>query len=152
MTKPHAVVSESGVLPPDQTGTATPPPSDPFDLANLRLDQSFIETAGVKKLLRTVPTRKPSPQDFVRVHPGSDYRENLALIELKEDREVYLVTPAIASELPGEFQMYTIFTAINRQGVVFLGRSGCQDPMGGCSSGTEAPPTPPSWPRDGGCA
>ena len=42
---------------------------DPFDLANLRLDQSFVETAGVKKLLTTVPVRKPNPQDFVRVHP-----------------------------------------------------------------------------------
>src|SRR5215471_18070909 len=30
---------------------ATP---DPFDLAKLRLDQSFVEAAGVKKLLTTV--------------------------------------------------------------------------------------------------
>jgi hypothetical protein len=28
---------------------------DPFDLDGLRLDQSFIETAGVKKLLTTAP-------------------------------------------------------------------------------------------------
>jgi hypothetical protein len=40
--------------------------SDPFDLSKLRLDQSFTETAGVKKLLTTVPVRKPSPQDYVR--------------------------------------------------------------------------------------
>ena len=42
---------------------STPPP-DPFDLNNLRLDQSFVESAGVKKLLTTVPVRKPNPQDF----------------------------------------------------------------------------------------
>jgi hypothetical protein len=34
------------------------PALDPFDLNNLRLDQSFVETAGVKKLLTTVPVRR----------------------------------------------------------------------------------------------
>jgi hypothetical protein len=93
---------------------------DPYDLNNLRLDQSFVESAGVKKLLTTIPVRKPNPQDFVRVHPESEYRATLAIIELKEDREIYLVPPPIARELPGEFVMATIYAAINRQGVVFL--------------------------------
>ena len=93
---------------------------DPFDLANLRLDQSFVESAGVRKLLTTVPVRKPNQQDFVRVHPDPEYRATLAIIELKEDREIYLVPPSMARELPGEFVMATIYAAINRQGVVFL--------------------------------
>jgi hypothetical protein len=96
------------------------PASDPFDLTNLRLDQSFVESAGVKKLLTTIPVRKPSPQDFVRVHPDPEYRAVLAIIELKDDREIYLVPAPMARELPGEFAMATIYTAINRQGVVFL--------------------------------
>jgi hypothetical protein len=94
--------------------------SDPFDLANLRLTQDFVETAGVKRLLTTVPVRKPNPQDFVRTHPDSDYRAALAIIELRDDREIYLVPPDIARELPGEFVMAMVFTAINRQGVVHL--------------------------------
>jgi hypothetical protein len=94
--------------------------SDPFDLTNLRLDQSFVESAGVKKLLTTVPVRKPNPQDYVRVHPSPEYRAALAIIELKDDREIYLVPPPIARELPGEFTMAMIYTAINRQGAVFL--------------------------------
>lgn len=93
---------------------------DPFDLTNLRLDQSFVNSAGVKKLLTTVPVRRPNPQDFVRVHADPEYRAALAIIELKEDREVYLVPPAVARELPGEFVMATVYTAINRQGVVHL--------------------------------
>ena len=40
------------------------PSADPFDPENLRLDQSFTEAAGVKKLLTTVPVRKPKSQDF----------------------------------------------------------------------------------------
>jgi len=93
---------------------------DPFDLASLRLNPSFVETAGVKKLLTTVPARRPSPQDFIRVHPAPEYRENFALIDLKDDREDYLVRPEILPELLGEVVYKTIFTAINRQGVVFL--------------------------------
>jgi hypothetical protein len=96
------------------------PEDDPLDLSKYRLDQSFTETAGVKKLLTTVPVRKPNPQDFVRVHAGEDYRDDFALIELKDDRENYLVQPLIAREIPGEFFMATIRTAINRQGNVFL--------------------------------
>ena len=47
----------------EQEATNTQAP-DPFDPANLRLDQSFTETVGVKKLRLTIPVRKPSPQDF----------------------------------------------------------------------------------------
>lgn len=93
---------------------------DPFDLASLRLDQSFIETAGVRKLLTTVPVGKPNSQDFVRVHPGAEYRETLAAIEWKEDREFYVVVPDVAKELPGECVFVTLFTAVNRQGVARL--------------------------------
>ena len=57
------------------SGTTPQAPPDPFDPANLRLSQSFTETVGVKKLLTTVPVRKPSPQEFVRVHPDPEYRE-----------------------------------------------------------------------------
>ena len=57
-------------------GTKTADIDDPFaDLASLRLDQDFTETCGVKKLLRTIPVRKPNQQDFVRVHPDPAYRE-----------------------------------------------------------------------------
>jgi hypothetical protein len=98
--------------------TAAPP--DPFDIASLRLNSSFLETAGVKRLLTTVPARRPSPQDFFRVHPAPEYRENFAMIDLKDDREDYLVRPEIFQELAGEVVFKTVFTAINRQGVVFL--------------------------------
>ena len=93
---------------------------DPFDPENLRLDQSFVETSGVKKLLTTVPVRKPNNQDFVRVHPDEAYRLTSAIIELKDDREVYLVLPHVAHQLPGECSPVILYTAINRQGVVFL--------------------------------
>ena len=101
--------------------TENSPAPNPFDPAALRLDQSFAETVGVKKLLTTVPVRKPNRQDFVRVHPDQTYRLTpAAIIELKEDREVYLLTPAMAMELRGEFAAATLFTPVNRQGVLHL--------------------------------
>jgi hypothetical protein len=94
---------------------------NPFDPAALRLDQSYADTVGVKKILTTVPVRKPNRQDFVRVHPASEYRLTpAAIIEVKEDREVYLVTPDMAQALPGEFATVTLFTVINRQGTLHL--------------------------------
>jgi hypothetical protein len=93
---------------------------DPFDPKNLRLDQSFIETAGVHKLLTTVPVRKPLSQDFMRVRKEENYRATVAVIELKADREIFLVPPAIARELPGEYHSVILYTAISRQGVISL--------------------------------
>jgi hypothetical protein len=85
---------------------------DPFDPENLRLDQSFVETSGVRKLLTTVPVRKPNNQDFIRIHPGETYRLTAAVIELKEDREIYLVLPTVAAQFPGECAPVTLYTGI----------------------------------------
>jgi hypothetical protein len=74
----------------------------------------------VKKLLKTVPVHKPNFQDFVRVHPSPEYRENFPIIELKDEREEYVISARLVPELVGEFVTKTLFTAINRQGVVFL--------------------------------
>ena len=119
MNKPTIHAVDPGPSDKDEPTPATPAP-DPFDLASLRLNPSFLETAGVKKLVTTVPARRPNPQEFFRVHPAPEYRENFAMIDLKEDREDFLVRPELVPELVGEVVYKTIVTAINRQGVVFL--------------------------------
>jgi hypothetical protein len=121
MTKPNLDIAPAADLVIDRIETPPASNDDPFaDLSKLRLTQDFVETAGVKKLLTTVPVRKPNAQDFVRVHHDSAYRMAFAAIELKDDREIYLLLPEIAQQLPGEFIMITLHTAINRQGVVHL--------------------------------
>jgi hypothetical protein len=94
--------------------------ADAFDLAKLRLGQNFAEAIGVRKALLTVPVRKPDRQWFVRVHPDPAYRLDVAVLELKDERETYLVDPALLPELPGEVAPKILFTAINRQEVLFL--------------------------------
>ncbi len=95
---------------------------DPFDPASLRLTGDFTAAVGVKKALLTVPVRKPDKSWFVRTHPSENYRIETAVIELKEDRELYLVAPALWQELATEstFSPRALFTAVNRQGVVFI--------------------------------
>jgi hypothetical protein len=93
---------------------------DPFNPANLRIDLDISEGIGVKKAIITIPVRKPNGQDFVRVHAGPDYRLPVAVIELRDDRETFLVPPSIARDIPGECIMTTLYTCINRQGVPFL--------------------------------
>ena len=95
-------------------------PPDPFNPEALRLDLSFTEGAAVKKLLTSIPVRKPGQQDWVRVNPAEDYRLSVTLIVLKDDRESYLVPQSMASELVGEWTPHTLYTVINRQGVLSL--------------------------------
>jgi hypothetical protein len=118
--KPHVIEDDVQSQPDPIETAATPVADDPFDLTKLRLSQDFVETAGVKKLLTTVPVRKPHPQEFIRVHPEPKYRAALAVIELKNDREFYLLTPDIARELPGEYVSVMLYTVTNRQRVTFL--------------------------------
>ncbi len=106
---------------------ATP---DPFDPAALRMSQDFAALANVKPILATVPARKPNKQDYVRVRPSEDYQLTTALLELKEERETYLVATELRHELFGELVPVTIFTAINRQGVVSLWRCRLPDETG----------------------
>lgn len=91
-----------------------------FSLNDYILPQNFGEMVGVKKLLTTVPVRKPDRQWFVRVRVGEEWRCPIATIELKEEREVYLLSPGVAQEFPEETKPQMLFTAINRQNTIFL--------------------------------
>lgn len=93
---------------------------DPFDLKALRLSQDFASSIGVKKVLATVPCRKPRPQEFVRVRQGVDWRFETAVLEDKENREIYLVHRDLWNELASEIHPVCLFLAINRQGDVFV--------------------------------
>jgi hypothetical protein len=112
------------IAPATEPDVPAPPSADPdpFDPACLRLSQDFAASMGVKKALLTLPVRKPDKSWFVRVHPNAGYQLQTAVIELKEDRETYLVAPSLWPDLAAEstFSPRALFTAMNRQGVLFL--------------------------------
>ena len=105
---------------PQQPDSISSPSTDAFDLDRLRLPQDFGSVIGVKKIITTVPIRKPHRQEFVRVHPDEARRLQTAVIEIKEDRETYLIDPSLWPELSDEVVPKILFTTITRQGDVFL--------------------------------
>jgi hypothetical protein len=89
-----------------------------FDFNALRLSQAYEQTAGVEKLLTTVPVRKPNKTEFVRVHPEMHF--DTMLLELKEDRESYLVLPHLLADVSGIAVPVCLRLAVNRAAVLFL--------------------------------
>jgi hypothetical protein len=117
-----ANASAQGTTPAEGAPAAEAAALDPFDPARLRLPQDHAVASGVKKALTTVRVRKPDKSWFVRAHPDPQYRLQTYVLELKEDREVYLVAPALWQKLAAEptFKPKLFVTAINRQGDLFL--------------------------------
>jgi hypothetical protein len=88
-------------------------------LASIRLDQSYTETAlGVRRVLSTVPVRKPGKTDFIRVHP--DHFLDCFCVELKAEGEIYFVTPSAAQFIPEFCEPVRLRQCVTRQGVSFL--------------------------------
>lgn len=93
---------------------------DELDLTRLRLPQNFAAQTGVKKLLTTVPVRKPDRSVFVRVRPDPSFRFQANVLEQEGGRESYIVTPDVADVLGSLVAAKELYTAIDRQGTVFL--------------------------------
>lgn len=93
---------------------------DPFDPAALRLSQDFAATIGVKKVLTSLPVRKPKRQEFVRTLAGEDWRLQTCALEDKSKGDTYLVAPALWPELGQEIYPVCLFVTCNRQADLFL--------------------------------
>jgi hypothetical protein len=114
---------EADVSPAPSTPTSPDSGPDPFDPASLRLSQDLDASMGVQEILLTVPVRKPSKSGFFRVHPSPHYTLPTILLELEEGRgETYLVAPGLRAALAAEpaCAPWQLYTAMDRQGVLFL--------------------------------
>ncbi len=94
--------------------------NNPFAPENLRMSQTFGTELGVEKLLSHISVRKPHKQEFLRVHKSEGHRLDTAVLEFKEDREVYLVDPQMQAALLQDIFPARLYTCINRQGVLFF--------------------------------
>lgn len=93
---------------------------DPFSLDNLRLSQDFDNVVGVQRMLITVPVRKPTRQEFIRVRSGPEWQLDTALLHFKEDSETYLVAPDLWSEIYDDMALRRLMLAITRRGTLFI--------------------------------
>jgi hypothetical protein len=113
-------IPKTQTVPSNQASPDTAP--DPFDPTKLRLSPNLGAGSAVKKLITTIPVRKPSKEWFVRCHLDAGYRLETNVLELKEDNETYLVAPDLWADLAGEstFSPRALVTAINTGGTLFI--------------------------------
>src|SRR6516165_2325729 len=108
------------------------PDEKQLDPEHFRIDQSELDQPVAKTILTNIPIRKPESLEFIRVHPGKDYRMGpIPFIALKQSKEFYVVDPALRSQLrTREYWIGTVFLATNRQEKPFLWIVTTQSPTG----------------------
>jgi hypothetical protein len=87
---------------------------------SLRLDEGSMSLdLGVNREIVTIPVRKPAKDEWVRVNPDEAFTLQTGVVELKTERETYLVArplwPLLANE--STFSCRTLFSAVTRAGV-----------------------------------
>jgi hypothetical protein len=94
--------------------------TDPTDLLSLAIDPATYLQSGAVTRVRQILAGRPGPQTFFRVHPSPDYRRAYKMVEIKEERENYIVMPAFESEISEEIVVKMIYTTIDRNGTICL--------------------------------
>lgn len=87
-----------------------------FDPRALALSQNFAALVGVKKELSRVAIQRPPDQSFFCPHSDPCRRIEVAALVVKEDRETYVVVPALCDELQGEWAAKILVPCQTRQG------------------------------------
>jgi hypothetical protein len=117
-------------IPPSESFVAeVPPPNgepseaaayDPFDTERLR--SASLENIAVEKITLTIPVKRPTRNEFFRVHPDPSMVVDWFVLERDDDmdHQVYWVTEEFRGDLVDELKPVRIFTCINKRGTVFL--------------------------------
>jgi hypothetical protein len=92
---------------------------DPYNPARFRLDQDYT-TLQVETVAVSIPVRKPNKQEFIRIRPEPGFQVAVALLELQEDRDHYLISPECVGAVADHCAPVTLYTAVNRHGALFL--------------------------------
>ena len=111
--------------------TEEPVPNNPdseelIDLEAIRMSQSFGAQSEVRKLLTTVPVRKPNRTQFCRTH--ADYRLDVHLLKYGETDDSYIVTKAVLAEVLQLAKAYRLVLAVDRLGTPFIWPLALPDP------------------------
>lgn len=89
------------------------------DLSRLKLATAAEATVS-RKVLMTVPCRKPGRQEWIRVRSGDEWKLSTNTLVSREENKVYLVEPELWPQVVGDLVPTQLVTVINRQGVVSL--------------------------------
>lgn len=108
-----------------------------FDPVRLRLPQTF--EGGAVTRTSTITARKPDRHNWFMVHPDADgYHFSTLVLDIKADRELYLIAPELRDELGVELVPRMIVPCITRQATIFLWPLALPDSNGRANSWTES--------------
>lgn len=86
-----------------------------IDPAALTISMDFA--GGIeKKTSLKVPIMRPNPQVWFCPSADEAWRQQVAVLELKEDREHYIVTPSLVPELSSEIVFKLLVGCMTKQG------------------------------------
>lgn len=94
--------------------------STDLDLTKLTLTQNFSQLAGVKKVVTTVPTRKPNKQLWLRVRSGAEWQVQVLTLTMQDTGDVYFVHPDLYGELADDVRPMMLYLYITRDGTLCL--------------------------------
>lgn len=136
---PAAPIPASPPASPAAAGPRPEPP-DPFDPASLRLGADYSAGLGVRKVISTIPNRKPNKSEWFRVRPGEEWRLQTAVLELEKgvERSTYLVAPSLWPDLSGEISPALLLTCVNRANDLFIWRVKLPGPDGRSNTWTDS--------------
>jgi hypothetical protein len=92
---------------------------DPFDPAQFAVTATSAAMA-TRKMLTHCRVGKPSKTAFVRASTRPEDTVEASILELKEDRETFLLMPGVATELQNLAKFVTLTVSVDRQGNPFL--------------------------------
>jgi hypothetical protein len=107
-----------------------------FDPARFRLDQSFAAGATNKTL--TITTHKPDRHSWFMADPDPSHHVPNMMLDIKLDRETYLIDPSLLDELAFELTPKLIVPCITRQSNVFMWVVALPDDSGRINTWTQS--------------
>lgn len=116
-------ISEDMALPPTMS-------KKEVSASEMVITSQLVPSVTTKKSLESLLFRKPSKTEFVRVNPDPKYKQNFAILEIKDDREVYLVAPSLIQSMQNLVKLVTVYTVVNDRGNVFLTGVSLPDSLG----------------------
>ena len=94
--------------------------SPELDLEQFRINQDFATHLQTRKTAVSISVRKPHPQHWVFIHPDTDWRVSVGVLEDKINQRTYIVVPEIVPEVTADLVPKLLVTYGTRQNTTGL--------------------------------
>ena len=107
---------------------------DEIPLEQFTYREDFASANKLQGEITFVPVRRPDPQSWVYITSKPEMRVNVAVLELRQLRETYLVRPEVAASLDGECSHRILVPYADRERGFFLWAVRLSDSRGNLDS------------------